>query len=143
VGSLKQLTLPEIGVILLIALLLILGIANVGRAVLALRYSTRLPDLPLTISLDYLAAMGGFWGITFIICAIGLSLFREWARRSTLVAVTLYQMNVWANRLLFSVSDYARQTVPRDVVLTGTFLLLFWIPLRLPPVQRLFKRTRN
>ena len=142
-GSLKQLTLPEIGVILLIALLLILGIANVGRAVLALRYSTRLPDLPLTISLDYLAAMGGFWGITFIICAIGLSLFREWARRSTLVAVTLYQMNVWANRLLFSVSDYARQTVPRDVVLTGTFLLLFWIPLRLPPVQRLFKQTRN
>lgn len=141
--SLKQLTLPEMGVILLIALLLILGIANVGRAVLALRYSTRLPDLPLTISLDYLAAMGGFWGVTFIICAIGLSLFREWARRSTLAAVTLYQMNVWTNRLLFSISDYARQTVPRDVILTVTFLLLFWIPLHLPSVQQLFKRTRN
>jgi hypothetical protein len=141
VQSLKQLTLPEIGVILLIAILLILGIANVGRAVLALRYSTRLPDLPLTVSLDYLAAMGGFWGVVFISCAIGLSLFREWARRSTLAAVTLYQTNVWANRLLFSVSDYAHQTIPRDVVVTATFLLLFWTLLHLPPAQRLFKRT--
>jgi hypothetical protein len=143
VGSLKQLTLPEIGVILLTALLLILGVANVGRAVLALRYSTRLPDLPLTVSLNYLAAMGGFWGATFIICAIGLSLFREWGRRSTLAGVTLYQLNAWANRLLFSVSDYARQTVPRDVFLTTTLLLLFWIPLHLPPIRQLFKRTRS
>jgi hypothetical protein len=143
VQSLKQLTLPEIGVILLTALLLILGVANIGRAMLALRYSTRLPNLPLTVSLDYLAAMGGFWGITFISCAIGLSLFREWGRRSTLAAVTLYQVNVWANRLLFAVSEYARQTVPRDLVLTATFLLLFWTLLHLPPVQRLFKRTEN
>lgn len=141
--SLKQLTLPEIGVILLTAMLLILGVANLGRTVLAVRYSTRLPDLSLTVSLNYFAAMGGFWGVTFIICAIGLSLFREWSRRSALAAVTLYQMNTWANRLLFSVSDYARQTVPRDVAVTGVFLLLFWIPLHLPPVQRLFKETRN
>lgn len=142
-GSLKQLTLPEIGVILLIALLLILGIANVGQAVLALRYSNRLPDLPLTISLDYLGAMGGFWGVTFMICAIGLSLFREWARRTTLAAVTLYQMNVWTNRLLFSISDYARQTVRRDMVLTVMFLLLFWFPLHLPPIRQMFRRTRS
>lgn len=142
-GSLKQLTLPEVGVILLIALLLILGTANVGRAVLAARYSTRLPDLPLTISLDYLAAVGGFWGVTFIICAIGLSLFREWARRSTLAAVTVYQINVWTNQLLFGISDYTRQTLPRDVVLTVICLLLFWIPLHLPPVQQLFRRSRS
>lgn len=142
-GSLKQLTLPEVGVILLIALLLILGTANVGRAVLAARYSTRLPDLPLTISLDYLAAVGGFWGVTFIICAIGLSLFREWARRSTLAAVTVYQINVWTNQLLFGISDYNRQTLPRDVVLTVICLLLFWIPLHLPPVQQLFRRSRS
>jgi len=143
VGSLTQLTLPEIAVILLIALLLILGIASLGRAVLALRYSTSLPDLPLTISLEYMAAMAGFWGVTFIICAIGLSLFREWARRSTLAAVTLYQVNLWANRLLFAVSEYARQTVPRDLVLTTSLLLLFWTLLHLPPIQRLFRRRRN
>ena len=143
VRSLKQLTFPEIGVILLTALLLILSAANVGRAVQAVRYSTRLPDLPLTVSLDYFAAMGGFWGVTFLICAIGLSLFRDWGRRSTLVAVTLYQLNVWINRLLFSVSDYARQTIRRDVFLTVTLLLLFWIPLHLPPIQQMFRRTRS
>jgi hypothetical protein len=143
VRVLKQLTMSEKGVILLSALTLILGAANIGRAVLALRYSIRLPDLPMTISLRYFVAMGGFWGITFIVCAVGLSLFREWGRRCTLAVVTLYQMNVWANRLLFSASDYADQTIPRDVALTATLLLLFWIPLNLRQVKRTFKRGRE
>jgi hypothetical protein len=131
--------MPEKGVILLSALTLILGAANVGRAVMALRYSIRLPDLPTTVPLHYFVAMGGFWGITFIVCAVGLSVFREWGRRSTLAGVTLYQVNVWVNQLLFSASDYADQTIPRDVALTVTLLLLFWIPLNLRQVKQTFK----
>jgi hypothetical protein len=143
VRVLKQLTLSQKGVILLSALMLMLGAANVGRAVLAVRYSVRLPGLPTTISLNYLAAMGGFWGVMFIVCTVGLSLFREWARLSTLAAVTLYELNVWANRLLFSVSDYADQTVPRDIALALTLLLLFWIPLNLPRIRQTFRRDKE
>lgn len=134
--ALGQLTLSQKGVILLSALALTLGVANVGRAVFALRYPV---GLPTTISLDYLAAMGGFWGSVFIVCAGGLSLFREWSRRCTLAVVTLYQMNVWVNRVLFTASDYADQTVPRDVVLTVALLLLFWVPLNLPQVRQVFE----
>jgi len=137
----RGLALSEKVVILLSALALILSVANVGRAIMAVRYSVRLPDLPTTISLDYLAAMGGFWGVAFLACSVGLSLFREWARRATLAAIALYQLNGWLNRLLFAASDYADQTVPRDIVLTVIFLLLFWIPLNLSPIRQAFKRT--
>lgn len=139
----KGLTLSQTVVILLSALTLALGAANVGRAVMAVRYSARLPDLPTTVSLEYLAAMGGVWGITFVVCSVGLSLFREWARRATLAAVGLYEINGWMNRLLFSASDYADQTIPRDIALTVIFLLLFGIPLNLPQIRQTFKRARE
>ncbi len=110
---------------------------------MAVRYSARLPYLPTTVSLEYLAAMGGVWGITFVVCGVGLSLFREWARRATLAAVGLYEINGWMNRLLFSASDYADQTIPRDIALTVIFLLLFGIPLNLPQIRQAFKRARE
>lgn len=141
--ALKQLTLSQKGVILLSILTLTLGVANLGRAVMAVRYSIRLPDVPTTISLDYLAAMGGIWGIVFIVCTIGLSRFQNWGRRFTLAAVTLYQVNAWVNRLLFSASDYADQTIPRDIVLAGAFLLVFWIPFNLPRVKQTFNGTEE
>ncbi len=136
---LKNLTLSQAAVILLSLLTLALGLANLGRAMLAVRYLIRLPALPTTVSLYYLAASGGVWAVMLIACTAGLSLFREWGRRGALAAVTLYQMNVWVDRLLFSLSDYARQTLPRDLVLTLLLLLIFWIPLNLPHVKRAFR----
>ncbi len=127
-------------VILLSILTVMLSLGNLGQAVLAVQYSIDLPGLPTTVSLRYLAAMGGVWALAFIACAVGLSLFREWGRRCTLAAVSLYQLNVWVNRLLFSASDYARQTIPRDLALTVIVLLVFWIPLSLPRIRQTFKR---
>lgn len=143
VRVLKQLTLSQKGVILLSALTLMLGVANAGRAVLALRFAVHLPGLPTTISLDYLAAMAGLWGVAFIFCTVGLSFFFEWGRWSALAAVSLYETNIWANRLLFSASDYARQTIPWDVALTVTLLSLFWIPLNLPQIRQTFKEDKE
>ena len=136
---LAKFTLPEKAVILLGVLTLALALANLGRAVVALGYSVRLPDLPTTIPLWYLAAMGGFWGVAFTASTVGLSLFREWGRRCALAAVTLYQVNAWLNRLLFVASDYARQTFPRDLFLTVTLLLIVWVPLNLPGVRQVFE----
>ena len=36
-------------------------------------------------------------------------------------AIVLYQGHIWINHLLFDASDYARQTRPRDLVLTVLF----------------------
>lgn len=139
---LKNFTLSQMAVILLSVVTLTLGVANLGRAVLAMRLLIRLPSLPLTAPLHYLAAMGACWAVVLVACTMGLSLFREWGRRATLASITLYQLNVWANRLLFALSDYARQTIPRDLVLTLLLLLIFWIPLNLPQVKRAFRTEK-
>lgn len=111
------------GAVLLIAAV---GLGNLGRAVMALRYARALPDLPLTVPWAYLAGMGVFWGIALLACAVGLQLRRPWSRKATLAVATLYQAHVWLNHLLFDASDYARQTWPRDLVLSVLFLVVVW-----------------
>jgi len=127
-------------VIALSLLVLALGLANLGRTVMALRYDTLLPDLPLTVPLTYLAAMGGFWGLAFVACAVGLVRFRPWGRWGTLAAVTLYEAHVWVNHLLFDANNYARQTWPRHLILTLLLLALIWGLLNLPSIRKVFKR---
>jgi hypothetical protein len=139
VGILKQLTAGQKWVVVLTGLTLALAVGNLGRAVVAVRYASTLPDLPLTAPLSYFAAMGGFWGVVFLGCSVGLSGFRRWGRWATLAAVTLYQANVWVNHLLFATSDYARRATLRNLVLTLALLLVFWGSLNLPAVARTFR----
>jgi hypothetical protein len=127
-------------VIELSVLVLALGLANLVRAGMALRYDALLPGLPLTVPLVYLAVMGCFWGLAFLACVGGLIRFRPWGRWSTLAAVTLYEVHVWVNHLLFDASDYARQTWPRDLLLTSLLLALVWGLLNLRPVRETFEK---
>lgn len=107
-------------------LLMLVALGNLGRAAMALHYARALPDLPLTVPWAYLVGMGGFWGVALMACAVGLYLRRPWGRPAALVGATLYQAHVWLNHLLFDASDYARQTWPRDLVLSGLFLAIVW-----------------
>jgi hypothetical protein len=119
---------------------LALGLGNLGRAGVALRYSALLPDLPMTVPLEYLAAMGAFWGVVLIACAVGLMRFRPWGRWSTLIAVTLYQAHVWINHLLFDASDHARQAWPWDALMTVLVLVFVWGSLSLKSVRKTFEK---
>lgn len=127
-------------VIALALLVLTLGLANLVRAGMALRYAALLPNLPMTVPWVYLAAIGGFWGAAFIACAVGLVRFRPWGRWGTLTATTLYEAHAWANHLLFDVSDYARQTRPRDLLLTALLLAVVWGLLNWPSIRKEFKQ---
>ncbi len=138
VSTWKELTAGQKWVVVLTGLTLTLTVGNAGRAIVALQYASSLPDLPLTVSLSYFAAMGGFWAVVFAACSVGLLRFRSWGRWSTLTAVTLYEANVWVNHLLFNASDYARRVVPRNLALTALLLLVFWGSLSLPGVSRTF-----
>jgi hypothetical protein len=138
--SKKRLTRPQKWVSALALLVLALGLGNLVLAGMMLRYDALLPDLPMTVSLTYLAAMGGFWGLVFIVCTVGLMRFRPWGRWSTLAAVTLYEIHIWVNHLLFDANDYARQTRPRDLVLTLFLLALVWGLLHWPSIRKVFKR---
>ena len=84
--------------------------------------------------------MGGFWGVVFVVCAAGLLRARLWSRWLALVAVTLYEVNVWINHLSFDANDYARQTWPRDLVFTLLLLAFVWGVLNWPSIRKVFKR---
>lgn len=135
----RGLTGPQKWVVYLGFLLLILGVGNLGRAVMALRYARLLPDLPMTVSWTYLAAMGGFWGVALTAGAVGMVLFRPWARWLALAVTTLYQGHVWVNHLLFDANEYAVRTWPRDLVLSLALLGLVWGVLSWPSVRREFE----
>lgn len=137
--SRKRLTCPQKQVVALSLLVLALGLANLGRAAMALRYAAHLPDLPMTVSWAYLVVMGGFWSAVSVVCAVGLVRFRPWGRWSTLAATTLYEAHVWVNHLLFDASDYARQTRPRDLLLTFLLLAFTWGLLSLHSVRKTFE----
>ena len=138
--SRKRLTPSQKWVTTLSLLMLVLGLGNLGRAGVALRYAALLPDLPMTVTWTHLAAMGGFWGVILTACAVGLLRFRPWGRWSTLAATTLYEAHVWANHLLFDASDYTRQTRPWNLALTFFLLVLIWGLLNWPSIRKEFKR---
>jgi len=135
----RHLTAAQKWVIALALVTLALGLGNLVRAAMALYHAARLPDLPMTVSWAYLAAMGGFWSVAFIICAVGLILFRRWGRWLTLATVTLYEIHVWINHFLFDANDYAHQTRPRDLLLTLLLLVLVWTLLNWPSVRKVFE----
>jgi hypothetical protein len=128
-------------VIVLSTLPLILGLGNLARAALALRYDAILPNLPMRADLVYLAAMGGFWGSIFVVCTAGLVRFHRWGRWATLVAATLYQAHVWLNHFLFDANEYARQVWPRDAALTLLMLISIWGPLNWPSIRKVFQKN--
>ena len=134
-----RLARPKRWVIRVSLLVLILGLANLGRAGLAMCYAARLPDLPMTLAWPYLMAVGLFWGLALIVCSVGLARFRPWGRWATMVAVTAYEAHTWIDHLLYDANDYARQTWPRDLVLTLMLLVVVWGLLNWPGMQRVFK----
>ncbi|MBN1179068.1 MAG: hypothetical protein JXD18_07650 [Anaerolineae bacterium] len=134
-----KLTRPQKVVVALAVLFFVLGTMQAGRMALALRTAARLPDLPLTVSLDYLALTSGVWSAALLACAVGLVWFRPWGRWMALGASLAYQAHRWADRLLFDASDYALRTRPRDLVLTVLFLALVWGVLNWPSVRRVFR----
>jgi hypothetical protein len=125
-------------IIALAILALVLGLANLGRTVMAVQYADRMPDLPMSVPWSYLAATGLLWGVAYTAAAVGLFLLRPWGRHVTLLVSTLQQVHSWINRLLFDASDYAHQTRARDLILTLIFMAVVWGTLNWGAVRRAF-----
>jgi hypothetical protein len=138
----RRLTRPEKWIAVLALVVLALGLGNLVRLVRALYYAAHLPDLPMTASWTYLAAMGGFWCVCFFACVVGLVRLWPWARWTTLAAVTLYQVHVWVNHLVLDANERARQPWPCDAVVTLALLLFVWVVLNWPGVRKAFRSRR-
>ncbi len=103
---------------------------------MAVQWSTRLPDLPMSVPPLYLAATGALWAAALTVCATGLLLRRAWSRPTTLLAVTLYQAHVWLNHWLFDVNEAARRGWRFDLAMTVLLLVLVWGLLNWPSVRK-------
>ena len=125
-------------VVALATLVLAIGFANLARGGLAIAYALRLPELPMTAGWEYLAATGLSWGLALTICSFSLAGFYRWARVATLAAAPAFQTHVWVNHLLYDANEYARQTWPRDLVLSALFLGVVWAVLSWPSIRREF-----
>ena len=123
---------------LIVLVMLALGLGNLGRIVRAVYYAARLPDLPMTVSWTYLAVMGGFWCVAFFVCTVALIRLWPWGRWTTLAAVTLYQVHVWVNHLLFDATERARQLWPFNAVTSLLLLVFVWVVLNWPGVRKEF-----
>lgn len=100
----------------------------------------RLPDLPLTVPLSYLAVSAAGWGVLLLACAVGLWKRCSWSYPLAVACTALFQAHVWLNHVLFDASDYALQTWPRDALLSLIFLGCTWGPLSLRGVRRALDR---
>lgn len=85
-----------------------------------------------------LTATGSAWAIGFGVAAIGLYRLKRWARRWLLVAIVLYQANLWLIRLSFGRSSYELLTRPTDAVISILSILFVWAFLSWPRVRRAF-----
>jgi hypothetical protein len=123
--------------------MLALGLGNLARIVMALRYAAQLPELQMTVSWAYLAAMGGFWCVVFLVCVVALMRLWPWGRWAALAATTLYQIHVWVNHFLFDANERARQLWPRDAALALALLTFVWVILNWPSVRREFQAKKS
>lgn len=135
----RKLTLPQKWIAVLALVVLLLSLGNLGRIAGAVYYATYLPDLPMTAAWTYLAVMGGFWCVALLACTVALMRLWFWARWTTLATVTLYQVHVWVNHLVFDANERARQIWPCDAALTLGLLVFVWVVLNWPSVRKEFQ----
>jgi hypothetical protein len=122
-------------------LVLLLGSGlNAARAVWALQQADALDNVPLSTSLPmpWLSATSLLWAGVFAVCTIGLWRLRAWGRKGTLIAVTLFHVQIWLHHILFDRSDYAKRVWPFALLHTLVVLIIVWGFLNLPSIRRVY-----
>jgi hypothetical protein len=111
--------------------LAVLGLAayNLLGALSAIQRYTVLSALPLGLPAAYLLASSAVWAALLGTLVAGLWRLKEWARRGTLLALTLYVALGWLERLLLARSEFAEVSAPFVVAFQGAWLLLVWLAL--------------
>jgi hypothetical protein len=132
--------IPErpFGVTLLALAVFVLATANLWRVLYTIQHRELLVSLNLPFPLAVYVALGGIWGMAWLVMAWGLWRLKEWARRGTLILMPVYQSATLAWVAVFARSDYQRGRWPFAVgAAVLVVALVLWI-LTMPRVRRAF-----
>lgn len=99
-------------------------LANGARAFLAVQQAAQMPELPTAIPPAYLSAMSILWAAAFGVCALGIWQSRRWAPRVTIIAIVLYQANLWLNYAVFTRSPEAFERAGFSALLSALSIVL-------------------
>lgn len=113
-------------VTLLAALVFLLGLIQVARAVTLFLRRDLLAQFNVSIPLPYAIGSAMIWGVLLGVAAFGLWRLAYWSWSITLVAVTASQAQAWLDRWLFARSDYAQTSIGFDLSVTVIVLVLTW-----------------
>lgn len=94
-------------------------VENLARAALSLKQARELADLPTTLSPHYVAAISAGWCVAFAANLAVVWLRPAWSVPVSLIVMTLYQANLWLNRLAFAQSSEAGETAGFRAILTA------------------------
>lgn len=92
---------------------------NLTRAALSTSQAQELADLPIAMSPYYVAAISAGWCVAFIANLAVVWLRPEWTVPVSVIVMTLYQANLWLNRLAFAQSSEAGETAGFRAILTA------------------------
>ncbi|MCW1967490.1 MAG: hypothetical protein KIH69_005145 [Anaerolineae bacterium] len=89
----------------------VFALTNAARAILSVQQAVQLPDLPTQLPPLYVAVTSVPWAVYFAICTWGALRRRAWIWRASLGGMAFYLAHQWLNRLAFSRSSEAFQTL--------------------------------
>lgn len=123
-----------------LAVLVLGGCLNLYRSAQALQQIDALEDWAVKEPLQRLAVTGLIWGLTFIMCAVGLWYQKRWGWVLTPIATSVYHVHIWINHFLFDTSDYARSVWPWALANTMVLLLFVWGFSYLPSIRAVYRK---
>lgn len=115
---------------------------NLARGALSVSQARDLPDLPTGLPPLYVALMSAVWFLVFTANLVVVARRAPRAAAISLCVMTLYQANLWFNRLVLSRSSEAGETLGFRAILTvlpfavlGGALVIsrLWLPFRRNP----------
>lgn len=117
----------------------LLAVPSLWRMPYAINHWSLLTSLTLPFPLLLHVALGGLWGITWFVLALGLWRLKNWARRHTMIVFPAYQVYTQGWLMLFGRSDYLRGRLlfaaATAILASG---LVLWVLAR-PHIRQVFE----
>ena len=100
-------------------------------------------DWGLSLPLWLPIALGGVWGLAWLVVGWGLWRLLAWAHRTTIVCLVVYQVMVIGQQGLFAQGDYERGRLPFVIGMAILLTALAIVGLMRPRVRQAFENSNE